>query len=196
MFILTKFQDLIQIPPHEFYKKSRDSIEDKINEKYANKIVQKVGLCVCMWDLRKASDGLVGFGTGNVNVNIEFRMVVFRPFKGEVIAARIKGNTPGGIYLTTEFFDNIFVPETMLFEGCFYNEEEEVWVWLSGETEIFFDNGTVVHARIEKETWQDAMVIDEKKSKVVNGAKDTPTRTPYSIEASMAEVGLGGVEWW
>ena len=74
----------MQIPPHEFYKRSRDEIEDKINEKYANKVfgrdlhanqltpdsvVHKVGLCVCMYDLLKASDGLIGHGTGNVNVN-------------------------------------------------------------------------------------------------------------------------------
>lgn len=196
MFILTKFQDLIQIPPHELYKLPRQELEDKINEKYSNKVVHKVGLCVCMWDLLKASDGMIGFGTGNINVNVEFRMIVFRPFKGEVIAAKIRANTPAGIYLTTEFFDNIFVPETMLFEGCYYNEKEKVWIWLSGETEIFFDDGTVVHARIEKENWEDAMHIDEDKSKSANGTLASTNKAPYSIEASMAETGLGGVDWW
>ncbi|KAJ9660822.1 DNA-directed RNA polymerase III complex subunit Rpc25 [Neophaeococcomyces mojaviensis] len=196
MFILTKFQDLVQIPPHEFYKKSRDCIEDKINEKYANKVVQKVGLCICMWDLLKASDGLIGFGTGNVNVNVEFRMVVFRPFKGEVIAARVKHNTPEGIYLTTEFFDNIFVPETMLFEGSFFNTDEKVWVWKTGETEIFFDDGIPVYARIEKETWEDAMQNTSKPSKTANGVSSPSQKTPYSIEASMQEHGLGGIDWW
>ena len=196
MFILTKFQDLVQVPPHEFYKNDAQSIEDKINEKYANKIVQKVGLCISMYDLLKASDGMIGFGTGNMNINVEFRMIVFRPFKGEIFAARIKANTPQGIYLTTEFFDNIFVPETMLFEGCYYNEDESVWIWQSGETPIYFDNGTNVHARIEKETWQDAMQVDEKKAKIVNGTGAVPQKVPYAIEASMAEMGLGGVEWW
>ncbi len=118
MFILTKFQDLVQIAPHEFYKKSREAIEDKVNEKYSNKVVHKVGLCVAMWDLLKASDGLIGFGDGNCNVNVEFRMVVFRPFKGEIVAAKVKKNVPEGIYLSTDFFDDIFVPETMLFDGC------------------------------------------------------------------------------
>jgi DNA-directed RNA polymerase subunit E'/Rpb7 len=28
----------VQIPPYEFYKKNRDEIEDKLNEKYANKV--------------------------------------------------------------------------------------------------------------------------------------------------------------
>ncbi|KAK5087945.1 DNA-directed RNA polymerase III complex subunit Rpc25 [Lithohypha guttulata] len=197
MFILTKFQDLVSIPPHQFYKEDRQSIEDKINEKYANKVVQKIGLCICMWDLLSTSEGLIGFGTGNMNINVEFRMVVFRPFKGEVISARIKANTPKGIFLSTDFFENIFVPETMLFEGCYYNENEKVWVWLSGETEIFFDDGTIVHARVETEKWQDAMQIDESKVKAVNGAQETlPNKIPYSIEASMAEMGLGGVDWW
>lgn len=35
----------------------------------SDSVVHKVGLCVCMYDLLKASDGLIGHGTGNVNVN-------------------------------------------------------------------------------------------------------------------------------
>lgn len=33
------------------------------------KVVQKVGLCICVYDILKASDGLIGHGTGIVNVN-------------------------------------------------------------------------------------------------------------------------------
>lgn len=33
------------------------------------KVIPKVGLCMCMYDLLKASDGLIGNGTGNVNIN-------------------------------------------------------------------------------------------------------------------------------
>jgi DNA-directed RNA polymerase III subunit RPC8 len=58
----------VQIPPYEFYKKNHDEIEDKINEKYANKVVPKIGLCVSMYDILKTSDGLIGHGTGNANV--------------------------------------------------------------------------------------------------------------------------------
>ncbi len=72
MFILTTISDLVQIPPHMFSPQNlndREKIEDKINEKYSNKIVQNVGLCIAMYDLLTASDGLVSYGTGNVNVN-------------------------------------------------------------------------------------------------------------------------------
>lgn len=177
---------------------ARDIIEDKINEKYANKVVQKVGLCICMWDLSKSSDGLIGYGTGNANMNVEFRLLVFRPFKGEIIAARVKYNTPEGIYLSTEFFDNILVPDTMLFEGSYYNEEEQTWVWKTEDSEVFFDNGTTVHARIEKEIWEDTIQPNPvKDTALTNGAsQEVAKKNPYSIVASMNEVGLGGSDWW
>lgn len=65
----TTIEDLIQIAPQDFDKPSAQAIKDAINAKYSNKIIQKVGLCLCMWDLLKASEGLIGHGTGLVNVN-------------------------------------------------------------------------------------------------------------------------------
>lgn len=41
---------------------------------------------------------------------VEFRMIVFRPFKGEVMLAKIRSSTPSGINLRTDFFDDIFIP--------------------------------------------------------------------------------------
>jgi DNA-directed RNA polymerase III subunit RPC8 len=80
--------DLVQIRPEDFSKFSAVAIEDNINEKYANKVsinstlsskkvltryfrqvIQKIGLCIGFYDLLKSSDGLIGHGTGLVNVN-------------------------------------------------------------------------------------------------------------------------------
>ena len=87
LILQTTFDDLVQVPPHGIRNNqiSRNDLEDRINEKYSNKvqpttaivmliltvgqIVQNVGLCIAMYDLLKASDGLIGNGTGNVNVN-------------------------------------------------------------------------------------------------------------------------------
>ena len=65
----TKIADLVQIAPSQFDKQSRISIENNINAKYSNRVIQKIGLCVCMYDLLWASEGLIGHGTGMVNVN-------------------------------------------------------------------------------------------------------------------------------
>jgi DNA-directed RNA polymerase III subunit RPC8 len=97
---------------------------------------------------------LIGHGTGLVNVNgafyessletytdsrsiVEFRLVVFRPFKGEVMLGRIRSCKPEGIHrgstvtvavmlladvssgiVRTDFFDEIFVPCEELPEGA------------------------------------------------------------------------------
>lgn len=68
----TKIADLVQITPEDFDKKANQAIEDNINAKYANRVIQKIGLCVCMYDLLSASEGLIGHGTGLVNVNGRF----------------------------------------------------------------------------------------------------------------------------
>jgi DNA-directed RNA polymerase III subunit RPC8 len=55
-------------------------------------------------------------------------VVVFRPYKGEVIAARIMDQSPEGINLATDFFDDIFVPWTELPEGSeLYDPFSDLW---------------------------------------------------------------------
>ena len=76
-----------------------------------------------MWDLYKSSDALIGHGTGIVHVNgmhlnvfhnsctvgltehphfkVEFGMVVFRPFKGEILLGKISSASQHGIKSTT-----------------------------------------------------------------------------------------------
>ena len=76
-----------------------------------------------MFDILKTSDGLIGHGTGIVNVNgkqtspfqnskliiqnlasnvhlVEFRLIVFRPFKGEIILGKISSSSEYGIKST------------------------------------------------------------------------------------------------
>lgn len=79
----------MQIAPDDFRKQSHIAIEDNINSKYANRVrlslspsyiclsyltdssqvVQKIGLCICLWDILWTSEGLIGQGDGMVNVN-------------------------------------------------------------------------------------------------------------------------------
>jgi len=73
----TKIADLVQIVPQDFEKDASLAIEDNINAKYANKVIQKIGLCICLYDLLSASEGLIGHGTGLVNVNGEYKFEEF-----------------------------------------------------------------------------------------------------------------------
>lgn len=289
MFILTTISDLIQIPPHEFHRADLEEITDKINEKYSNKVIQNIGLGIALYDLLTASDGLISYGTGNVNVNgelgfggfcatgdlwflllrfvlegvralghewrarrcikqavhhsfhparlplhtpslfsllqappspspppltphsVTFRLLIFRPSKSSIILARIASQTALGIHLSTEFFDDIFVPATLLFPNSVFESNEGVWVWHNrstleiedGEAEaengeedkLYFDNGNTVRVRVEAEFWTDQAPDGKGKDAKVGGDVEK-RRVPWRIEGSMAEPGLGDVMWW
>ncbi|GAB1311322.1 DNA-directed RNA polymerase III complex subunit Rpc25 [Madurella fahalii] len=195
MFILTKIADLVQIAPDDFRKASFAAIEDNINAKYANKIVQKVGLCICLWDVLWTSEGLIGQGTGMANVNVEFRMVVFRPYKGEVIIARINDQTAEGINLATEFFEDIFIPAIELPEGSEFESSENLWVWKYEGQELYFDNNEMVRFRVMAEEWHDQAPsgpaeATEEESPLTN------SKPAYRIIGSMNGPGLGCYLWW
>ena len=133
MFILTTIDDLVEIKPEELSKSSQQIIENSLNEKYCNKVgeddefsscepntdlgkvIQKIGLCIGVFDILEAGDGRIGHGTGIVNVNggdsdtrfsqirsnnwhvVLFRLVVFRPFQGEILQGKIASASPTGI---------------------------------------------------------------------------------------------------
>ncbi|KAJ1307914.1 hypothetical protein OPQ81_001991 [Rhizoctonia solani] len=221
MFILTKIADLVQITPQDFHKKSMQAIEDNINAKYANKVIQKIGLCVCLYDLLWASEGLIGHGTGTANVNgisaleqwhpalrikvltnyissvsiAEFRLVVFRPFKGEVIMGRISRCSPDGIHVRTDFFDDIFVEAEELPEGCQYDHNEQLWVWESENGPLYWDIHETVRLAVTGEEWNDQTPT---KPSVAPG-EEAPQEVrlpPYVVKGSMKAQGLGCTLWW
>ncbi|KAK4103177.1 hypothetical protein N658DRAFT_522549 [Parathielavia hyrcaniae] len=199
MFLLTKIADLVQIAPDDFRKQSYAAIEDNINNKYANKAVQKIGLCICLWDILWTSEGLIGQGDGMVNVNVEFRLVVFRPFKGEVIAARIADQSPEGINLVTNFFDDIFVPWTDLPDGSEFEPSEKLWVWKVDDQVMYFDNNEMVRFKVMAEEWHDQ--TPSKPVEPVEGTEEQQPapiniKPPYKIMGSMNGPGLGVCLWW
>ncbi|KAJ9156998.1 RNA polymerase III subunit Rpc25 [Coniochaeta hoffmannii] len=194
MFILTKLADLVQITPSDFKKSSLDAIQDNINEKYANKVIQKIGLCICLWDITWASEGLIGHGTGLVNVNVEFRLVVFRPFKNEVLQGRITSCTQDGINIRTDFFDDIFVPFTELPDEATYEPTEALWVWHVDDQVMYYDIHEMVRFQVVTEEWHDQ--TPEGPLNMSEEQPDGRAISPYRITASMKQSGLGCCLWW
>ncbi|KAF1981431.1 hypothetical protein K402DRAFT_235485 [Aulographum hederae CBS 113979] len=220
MFNIAVIEDLVEIPPVEFTRKTRDVVEDQINAKYCNKIVQNVGLCIRFYDLLTASDGLITPGKGTVHVIVKFRLLVFRPHIGEILEGTIAENGPEGIFIHVNFFIDIFVPApTNLFEDCTYLREENVWTWGEGEDAVYFDVGERCRFRVETEQWnfahsktgsQQAELEHNALSRfranfqgntevVANepsGVTKKLKRSPYVVIASMQQPGLGCRLWW
>ena len=47
-----------------------------------------------------------------------FRLVVFRPFVGEILIGWVSSCTEGGSECQNGVFDDIFIPKHLLFESC------------------------------------------------------------------------------
>ncbi|KAF3938452.1 hypothetical protein ABW19_dt0203321 [Dactylella cylindrospora] len=193
MFILTRLTDLITIQPTTFTIPTRQALEDQINTRYANKVIHKIGLSICLYDILKSSDGLIGSGTGSVNINVEFRLIVFRPFKGEVLSGRISNSSPAGIHIRLDFFDEIFIPPHYIFEGSRFDHNEQVWVWHTEDDELYFDKNELIRFRVEEEEFNDNTPVDPA---LRDSLADADMSPPYRLIGSCYQSGLGVVAWW
>jgi len=126
-----------------------------------------------------------------VNVNVEFRLIVFRPFKHEVLIGRISSSDQWGINIRTQFFDAIRVPANMLPATAYFDHGEQVWVWQSDDGPLYYDHAETVRFRVEAEHWVDQSPLGPNEKE--DGLE---RRSPYTIDVSMGEDGLGPVLWW
>lgn len=197
---------MVQIHPSEFHKPSIRAIEDFVNTKYADKVIHKVGLCVGFHSLISASEGLIGHGTGIVHVNVDFRIMIFRPFKGEILRGIITHSNVKGIYLSMEFFEDIVVPPPFLFGGTKWDADEhgtETFIWRTdngegGQNEFFFDRAEKCLMRVEQEEWNDLSPQMKRPDDFDMERRDEYGLKvgPYRVLASMMHSGLGPILWW
>lgn len=67
-----------------------------------------------MFDVLEADDPYVHSGEAAVIVKVKFRLVVFRPFVGEVLEGKVRGSSEEGIHVSLGFFDDILIPPTCM----------------------------------------------------------------------------------
>ena len=115
MFTLITIKDKVRIDPDDFSKDHLTAIEDVIHAKYSNKFLTNRGMCVSVYDLVKIGDPYVLPGEGSCQVEVTFRMMMFRPVIDEVIVGYVKEcDRKAGIRVTLSFFDEIWIPPHLL----------------------------------------------------------------------------------
>lgn len=151
MFTLARVEDTIRLDPSvlDYLGPQHSALHQEINRKYANRILPDVGLCVALYDVQRASDGMLQPGDGGVFVKCKFRLLVFSPFDGEILVGWISSCTSEGINVRMEFFDDIHIPKSMLFDGCEFVAKEQAWVWKTSDYELFLDTNEKIRFRVE-----------------------------------------------
>ncbi|EPQ56176.1 hypothetical protein GLOTRDRAFT_59284 [Gloeophyllum trabeum ATCC 11539] len=210
MFQLSIIKDTLPILPAAFALPPEQALTAAINKKYANRVLHDVGLCIAVFDLVSASEGRVRYGDGCLWYKVTFRMVVFRPFAGEVLLARVKSSDEDGIRLTLGFFDDMYVPPAYLPQPSAFDPNERAHFWLAdagpeqGTHELldspvaarmYIDKGEVVRVRVEMDEFYDDEPGPPKASEGVRVEREQ-RRPPYTVTCSIAEQGLGPTSWW
>lgn len=195
MFILSKITDLVRVPPPSFGAPLPHVLRDELHQKYANKVISNLGVAIAVWDFSEIRDGLLKPGDGGAFVDTTFRMVVWKPFIGEILCGWVADCSPEGIKVRMKFFDDIFIPKDYLFEGCVFKPAERAWVWKpDDDTELFIDVNEKIRFRVEEEVFVN---VKPKTSSEALGLDENTTKTPpYALIASCQTDGMGCVSWW
>lgn len=169
-------EDTIRLDPSVLGLPTRQALEQEINRKYANRVLRDVGLFIALYDVQSCSDGQLKPGDGGVYTKVEFRLVSFMPFEGEVLVGWISRCTSEGINVRMEFFDNIFIPKTMLFEDSHFISKDQAWVWRMNGYELFMDTNEKIRFRVEQRKFD--------------------RQEGMQIIASCQVDGMGLLSWW
>lgn len=111
---------------------------------------------------------------------------------------RICRATTKGLFIRTDFFDNIFVEAAELPDGCRYDFNECLWVWDSEAGEMYWDIHEAVRLSVIGEEWNDQTPTKPTTSPDENEEAPVEEVRPaaYIIKGSMKAEGMGVCLWW
>jgi DNA-directed RNA polymerase III subunit RPC8 len=134
---------------------------------------------------------------------VEFRLLVFRPYKHTILTALITSSSASGISLRTPFFSDLFVPANALPAGAYFDSSQQHFVLrYAADTEndddtiLHYDMYDTVRVRVETEEWVDQAPEGPEELALDEEERKRRRRSPWSIQCSMMEDGLGPIQWW
>jgi DNA-directed RNA polymerase III subunit RPC8 len=174
MFQIATLEDCaVKIPPSNLGKSTLEAVTQELESSYVDKVVPELGgLCVTLYEITRITGGTVLAGEGCVCFEVTFRLVVFKPFAGEVLEGTLISTDRYGARCSVGFFGDIFVPARMMQTPSEYDEAEETWVWNYNDERFVMTRG------------------DDVRVKVVNVRFPTHPKTAEELDSLQPESGL------
>ncbi|KAJ0051829.1 hypothetical protein Pint_03195 [Pistacia integerrima] len=153
MFYLSKIEHTLRLPPHLLSRPLDEAIKLELENIFLDKVVANLGLCISVYDIFKIEGGFIFPGEGASTYTVEFRLVVFRPFVGEIIAAKLKESDANGLRLSLGFFDDIYIPSHLLPSPSRSEPDPDKrydvrWIWEFGDTKYLIDGIDEIKFRV------------------------------------------------
>ncbi|GAB4850640.1 hypothetical protein Ancab_029951 [Ancistrocladus abbreviatus] len=195
MFFLSRLEHKFRLPPHLLDLPLEDAIKRQIDSFFLDKVIAKYGLCISLYDIKSIDGGFILPNEGSPTYKVDFRMVMFRPFVGEVISARLKESNRNGLRLSVGFFDDIHIPAYLLPSPSHPEPHplhpEDInqvrWVWLFNETRCDIHEDDEIRFRVVKVEYPPIPLEQQECSKPF---------APMIVTGTLDADGLGPVSWW
>ncbi|CAD7704380.1 unnamed protein product [Ostreobium quekettii] len=204
MFFLSTLEESIRLEPKDLDKPRADAISLVIEELFVDKIVQDLGLVVTLYDIVSIASGFVHHSDGGPRFQVVFRVVVFRPFAGEVIVGKIKRVSRAGLHVSLGFFDDVIIPEHYLQEESMFDEAEQLWFWKyvgedGQENKLYMELDEDIRFKSKAVRFQAIPTPEELRKAREKDPLIGTAEKPLALMEVIGEVyseGLGPVAWW
>lgn len=202
MFQLVLLRDILVLHPHLLSEDTTTTLTNSLNRKYINKVIYNVGLAIALFDIIKIADPIIFPGQGDVNVSIEFRLIVFKPLIGEVLVGEVIKSSIEGIVVGIGFFKDILIPPECLPQESHYSEADKAWYWKyvgeDGDHELFIDSKMPLRFRVTAEIFTDVVMQKNSVENSIDDANNDTTHDvqPYRLIGEISDSGLGILSWW
>lgn len=191
MFFLSEVEHKLRLPPHLLSLPLDEAIKGELERIFLDKVIAKLGLCVSVYGIKSIDGGFIMPGEGAPTYTVKFRLVMFRPFVGEVIGAKLKESNADGLRLSLGFFDDIYIPSHLLPSPSKYDPDPDgkhgTWIWEHDGVEFPMDGSDEIRFQVHSVNYP-AIPIEQLK-----GSKPF---APMVITGLLDNDGLGPLSWW
>uniref|UniRef100_A0A0D3GQX9 DNA-directed RNA polymerase subunit n=1 Tax=Oryza barthii TaxID=65489 RepID=A0A0D3GQX9_9ORYZ len=187
MFVLSQIEHNLPMPPHLLSRPLVDAIKAELERLFLNKVVANLGLCVSVYDIRSVEGGFIFPGEGCSTYKVSFRLLMFRPFVGEVLVGKISGYDEKGLHVSLDFFSDISIPGHLMQYGTARA--------LDGRWMLKTEDGDELYLDLDDEIR--FLVSSIKYPPIPVEQKETDRAfAPMQIIGSIKGDGLGLLAWW
>ena len=175
MYLVSKIEDTVRIPPNRFVDPLEDVAVEILNESYVGKIDKKLGLMVTVKEIEELGTGKVIMGDGAAYHDVVFTALFFKPELHEIVEGEVIEITEFGAFIRIGPMDGLVHVSQVTDD--YINYDGKRGALMGKESKKSLEEGNKVRARIV------ALSLKGKSSKETK------------IGLTMRQPGLGRFEW-
>ena len=175
MYLVSKIEDTVRIPPSRFGDPLENVAVEILNESYVGKIDKKLGLMVTVKEIEELGIGKVIMGDGAAYHDVLFTALFFKPELHEIVEGEVIEITEFGAFIRIGPMDGLVHVSQVTDD--YINYDGKRGALIGKESKKSLEEGNKVRARIV------ALSLKGKSSKETK------------IGLTMRQPGLGRLEW-